>query len=91
MEFCDTKAKISTRWLHQSQFRYHDWERGWKFNGSPDYRPEQHACVLGCLRHDLLKGLCFPLDFLRICLDYASALVSEAAIVVAVRVVEEQS
>jgi len=40
VEFCDTKANISTRWLHPSQFGYHDWERGWKFNGSPGYRPE---------------------------------------------------
>lgn len=63
-----------------------------EFNGSPCFRLlDLRACVLRCLRYDLLQGLILPLNFLRIGQTCASTLVSKAAIVVCVRVIEQQS
>lgn len=50
-----------------------------------------HQVLLGRKRYDLLQGLRLPLDLLWVRLYNSSVLLSKAAIVVPVRIVEKES
>jgi hypothetical protein len=50
-----------------------------------------HTILLGCLHDDLLQGLHLSLHFLWICLYDSGVLVTEAAVMVPMWIVEQQS